>query len=50
MNQYIVTVKHDTGTARLHVAANTITQAIRLVMNTEKCPESAITGAKQVRP
>ena len=47
MNQFFVTVKHDSGKIRFHVPADTQEAAINLVMKAENCPRCAIV---KVRP
>ena len=43
---YILTLKHDNGTVKIRVFANSIQESINAVTKAENCPESAITNIK----
>lgn len=55
MKTYEFTLKHDGGTATVQVTASTLGAAKYIVLNSEKCPETAITSwrvvptARQIR-
>lgn len=43
MTTYVLHLKHDHGAFRIKTAASSEESAIRIVMNAEGCPRSAIT-------
>jgi hypothetical protein len=45
-HNYVVTVKHDNGKARIKVSAMNLDSAKKMVMEAEGCPESAIVSIK----
>lgn len=48
IHQYQITLKHDEGKTKLQVAASSMSNAIRQVVNAESCPLSAIYKAKRL--
>lgn len=48
MNNYIVTLKHDKGTFKIQVTARNKRAVIKMVMETENCPENAIIHILQI--
>jgi hypothetical protein len=49
MSEYIVTVKHDNGTARIKTTASSEQAAKDIIMKAENCPQSAIINVEQKR-
>ncbi|MDD5540950.1 MAG: hypothetical protein PHG61_09695 [Candidatus Marinimicrobia bacterium] len=47
---YILTVKHDHGSARIQVTAQNEQAARGMVMAAEHCPESAIACCRVITP
>jgi hypothetical protein len=45
MNQYVISVKSDSGIVRIQTSATTLDAAIELVCNAELCPRSAVISA-----
>lgn len=46
MKEYKFTIQYDGGTHKLTTRATNIEQALKAVMNAEKCPEGAILNIK----
>lgn len=46
MKKYIITLKHDNGTVKLAVNAESITDAVKAVLIIEGAPECAISNIK----
>lgn len=46
MKKYIITLKHDSGTVKLAVNAESITDAVKAVLIIEGAPECAISNIK----
>lgn len=49
MNTFIVTVKHDKGTARIRTAAQDEAAARKIIMSAEGCPDRAIIKVKEIK-
>ena len=47
LNNYIVTLRHDAGQARICLAATSAAQAKKTIINTEGCPAGAIRSVKR---
>jgi hypothetical protein len=47
MKNYILTLKHDTGSIKIKTRAESMEAAIKAVTTAENCPEGAITKIKE---
>ena len=46
MKQYKFTIKYDGGTHKLTTTASSLEQALKIIMDAEKCPEGAVINIK----
>lgn len=46
MKEYIFTIVHDNGKHRIKTYAQTLSDALKAVMNAERCPERAVVNIK----
>lgn len=49
MNYYRVRLRHDAGTVTLTTVANTLSDAVAVILHTERAPARAVISARQIR-
>ena len=50
VRQYIITLRHDSGTIRIQTAASSKEQAVKQVCDAERAPYTAVINVKTIKP